>query len=251
MNIDNALKEFMNYTSNYKEYGRMIELKINHTQRVINLSEEIAKSLNLSEEDTNIAKMIGLLHDIGRFEQWKNYSTFKDLDSIDHAELGIDILSKDNYIRKYIKDDKYDEIILNSIKYHNKYEVPEELDEKNKLFAKLIRDADKIDILYLRVIGELEVELDDNPLNDSIYDALINKKSINRKDLKTKTDRLGISLGFIFDINYKESFKILKEVKYFDQIIDIYKEKTNNEKLKEQLEEIRKIINNYIEVNLC
>ena len=246
-----AIEEFKNYTSNYLDYGEMIQLKINHTLRVVDYCERIAKSLNLTEEEIEIAKIIGLLHDIGRFEQWKVYNTFRDRDSIDHGDYGVEILTRDNYLRKYIKDDKYDEIILNSIKYHNKYEVPEELDEKNKLFAKLIRDADKIDILYLRVIGELEVELDDNPLNDSIYDALINKKSINRKDLKTKTDRLGISLGFIFDINYKESFKILKEVKYFDQIIYIYKEKTNNEKLKEQLEEIRKIINNYIEVNLC
>lgn len=246
-----AIEEFKNYTSNYLDYGEMIQLKINHTLRVVDYCERIAKSLNLTEEEIEIAKIIGLLHDIARFEQWKVYNTFRDRDSIDHGDYGVEILTRDNYLRKYIKDDKYDEIILNSIKYHNKYEVPEELDEKNKLFAKLIRDADKIDILYLRVIGELEVELDDNPLNDSIYNTLINKKSINRKDLKTKTDRLGVSLGFVFDINYKESFKILREVKYFDQIIDIYKEKTNNEKLKEQLEEIRKIINEYIEVNLC
>lgn len=249
--MDKAIAEFKNYTSNYLAYGEMIQLKINHTLRVVEYCERIAKSLNLKEEEIEIAKIIGLLHDIGRFEQWKVYNTFRDLDSIDHADLGVEILEKDNYLRKYIEDDKYDEIILNSIKYHNKYEISKELDEKNKLFAKLIRDADKIDILYLRVIGELEVELDDNPLNDSIYNTLINKKSINRKDLKTKTDRLGVSLGFVFDINYKESFKILREVKYFDKIIDIYKEKTNNNKLKEQLEEIRKIINNYIEVNLC
>lgn len=246
-----AIEEFKNYTSNYLDYGEMIQLKINHTLRVVDYCERIAKSLNLTEEEIEIAKIIGLLHDIGRFEQWKVYNTFRDRESIDHADYGVEILTKDNYLRKYIEDDKYDEIILNSIKYHNKYEISKDLDEKNKLFAKLIRDADKIDILYLRVIGKLEIELDDNPLNDSIYDSLINKKSINRKDLKTKTDRLGVSLGFIFDINYKESFKILREVKYFDKIIDIYKEKTNNEKLKEQLEEIRKVINNYIEVNLC
>lgn len=246
-----AIEEFKNYTANYLEYGEKIRLKINHTLRVVDYCEKIAKSLNLNEEEIEIAKIIGLLHDIGRFEQWKVYNTFRDRDSIDHADLGVEILEKDNYLRKYIEDDKYDEIILNSIKYHNKYEISKDLDEKNKLFAKLIRDADKIDILYLRVIGKLEIELDNNPLNDSIYDSLINKKSINRKDLKTKTDRLGVSLGFIFDINYKESFKILREVKYFDKLIDLFKEKTNNNKLKEQLEEIRKVINNYIEVNLC
>ena len=101
------------------------------------------------------------------------------------------------------------------------------------------------------MIQELKIEIDENALSDDIYKSLINKKDIQIKNLKTKTDRLGITLGFIFDINYKESYKILKEVKYFDKIIDLYKEKTDNEELKRQLEEIRKTINEYIEVNLC
>ena len=249
--MQEAIEEFKNYTNNYLDYGEMITLRISHTLRVVDYCERIAKSLNLTEEEVEIAKIIGLLHDIGRFEQWKQYNTFVDRNSIDHADFGVEVLLKDNYIRKYIKDDKYDEIILNSIKYHNKYEIPSDLDEKNTLFAKLIRDADKIDILYLRVIGELKTEVDDNPINETIYNTLMNKKSIDRKDLKTKTDRLGVSLGFIFDINYKESFSILKEKNYMNLVIDVFEEKANNEKLKEQLKEIRKVINEYIEVNLC
>lgn len=246
-----AIEEFKKYTNNYLDYGDMIELKINHTLRVVDICENIAKSINLSEEEIEISKIIGLLHDIGRFEQWKTYKTFSDIKSIDHADYGVKLLEKDNYLEKYLKNDKYKEIVLKSIKYHNKYEIPENLTEKEKIFVKLIRDADKIDILYLRSISNLNVEIDDNPFTESIYNSLINKKSIDRHDLKTKTDRLSITLGFPFDINYKESFKILKETKYFDKIINIYKEKVNNETLKEQLDEIRNVINNYIEVNLC
>lgn len=246
-----AIAEFKSYTNNYLEYGEMIQLKINHTLRVVELCEKIAKSLNLTDEEIYISKIIGLLHDIARFEQWKQYNTFSDIKSIDHGDYGVEILKKDNYIRKYIEDDSYDDIILNSIKYHNKYEIPKDFADKTTLFAKLIRDADKIDILYLFVKGELKRDLEDIEFNENIYKTLLNRKCINRKDLKTLTDRLAVPLGFIFDINYKESFNILNETKYIDKIINIYKEKTNNEKLKEQLEEIRKIINEYIEVNLC
>ena len=35
---------------------------------VLSLSTEIAKSLNLSDEEVDLASLIGLLHDIGRFE---------------------------------------------------------------------------------------------------------------------------------------------------------------------------------------
>ena len=105
--------------------------------------------------------------------------------------------------------------------------------------------------MYLYVKGELKRDLEDIEFNEKIYKSLLDKRSINRKDLKTMTDRLGVTLGFPFDINYQESFNILNETKYMDTIIDIYKEKTNSIKLKEQLEEIRKVINEYIEVNLC
>ncbi len=249
--MQEAIKEFKNYTNNYLEYGEMIKLKINHTLRVVDLCEMLAKSLNFNEEEIYIAKIIGLLHDIARFEQWKEYNTFNDRISFDHADYGVEILKKDNYIRKFIKEDKYDEIIFNSIKYHNKYAIPDDLNEKEQLFAKIIRDADKIDILYLHSDQELKVEIDDKELSDAVYNTLINKKSVDRRDVKTKIDGIGVAFGFIFDINFKESYRYLNEKKYSDIEINYYKGLTKNETLKEQLEEIRKVINNYIEVKIC
>lgn len=247
MNLEEAIKEFDNYTSNYDTNDSMIKLKINHTYRVMDNCEKLSKSLNLDEEQINLSKLIGLLHDIGRFEQWKNYHTFSDKDSIDHADYGVSILENNNYIRKYISDSKYDDIILKSIRNHNKYIISNDLNDEELLFAKLIRDADKIDILYLYTIKEIDLELDNNCFNETVYHTLLSKKDVDRKDIKTKTDKLSISLGFIFDINYKKSFEILKQNKYFDIIIDRYLKKTTNEILKNQLEKIRKVINNYIE----
>ena len=100
--MEEAIQEFKNYTSNYLEYGEMITLKINHTLRVVDLCEKIAKSLNMSDEEIFISKIIGLLHDIGRFEQWKRYHNFKDYETVDHADLGIEILKENNYLRKYM-----------------------------------------------------------------------------------------------------------------------------------------------------
>ena len=246
--IDNAIEEFKKYTKDYLEYGKMMTLKINHTFRVVENCEKIAKSLNMSNEEIEVAKIIGLLHDIGRFEQWKKYNNFRDYETVDHAELGIEILKENNYIRKYIEDDKYDDIILTSIKYHNKLTIPDNLTEEERKFAKLIRDADKIDILYLYIDKEIDLELD-NEFTEDTYKTLLEGKIVSRPSLKTKTDRLSVALGFIFDINYQYSFKDLKEKDYYNQIIDYYKNKLDNDKFKNQLEEIRKVINNYIEEN--
>ena len=244
MDIDIAKDEFMKYASNYLAYGKMITLKINHTVRVVDLCKYLSEKLNLNEEEKEVAMIIGLLHDLARFEQWKKYQTFKDLDSIDHADLAVEILKKNNFLRKFIKNDKYDEIILNSIKYHNKYKIPSNLDEKESIFVKLIRDADKLDILYLYIDKEIDLELDENELSERVYNTLLNEKTINRKDIRSKIDRLSVSLGFVFDIYYQDSLKLIKDNNYYDTIIEYYKNKTNNKKFKEQLDDIKEVINN-------
>ena len=63
------------------------------------------------------------------------------------GDLGVELLEENNFIRKFIDDDKYDDIIKIAIKNHNKYEI-EPLDGEKLLQAKIIKDADKIDIFY-------------------------------------------------------------------------------------------------------
>lgn len=249
MDIDKAIQQFNNYTKDYINLNRLCELKVNHTMRVMNLCSTIAQSLGFDEEKVTLAKLCGLLHDIARFEQWRRFENFSDLESVDHGDLGVEILTSDNnnLLRKFIPDSKYDSIILSSVKYHNKYLVADELSEDEKIFTNIVRDADKIDILYLYTIGHIALDVKDDAMSDAVFTNLINKNEISRKDIITSADRLAVSLGFIFDINYKNSLIILKETDYYNKEIDIYISKTNNELLKKQLEDIRKIINNYLE----
>ena len=51
--------------------------------------------------------LIGLLHDIARFEQYTKYKTFRDSISIDHGDLGVEILFEEKEIEKYDLDKKY------------------------------------------------------------------------------------------------------------------------------------------------
>ena len=50
---------------------------------------------------------------------------------------------------------------------------------------------------------------------------------------------------FIFDIYYKESFKMIKENDYINKIINKFE--IEDDDLKEQFEEVRSIANNYVE----
>ena len=121
MNIEKAIEEFKKYVANYDNLNPKVIFKREHSLRVMTEAKEIAKSLKLEKEEIDLATIIGLLHDIGRFEQVKRYNTFKDIKSIDHGNLGVEILKENLYIRKYIEEEKYDNIIFKAIENHNKF----------------------------------------------------------------------------------------------------------------------------------
>lgn len=239
-----ALDEFLKYTESYKKYGDKIDLKINHTVRVKDLCIDIAKSIGLDNEDIELASICGLLHDIGRFEQWKDYQTFSDIKTIDHGDLGVEILTKDNFISNFSSNNH--NTILKTVKYHNKYRVPNTLNDKNILFTNIVRDADKIDILYLFVNGGLVNKTNNTVMSKSIMKNLFDKKLIKKGAVKTKADEIAVRLAFVFDLNFKRSFEIIKDNNYMNKMIDVQIEETNNKELIKQLEELRKYINNYI-----
>ncbi|MBQ3468664.1 MAG: HD domain-containing protein [Bacilli bacterium] len=246
MNLDQAIEEFKNYTKDYINLSDKCVLKINHTLRVVKRCEEIAESLDLLKHDIELAKLCGLLHDIGRFEQWKRYETYYDEKSVDHALLGVEVLTTDDYIKKYVDNGEDEKVILNSIKYHSRYQIPQDLNERDKMFCNIVRDADKLDILYLYTIGQLGSKKVEEPFSEKVYQKLLNKKEIKSTDKKTKGDIISISLGFVFDINFNKSLELLSKEKYLDKVIDLYQERTTNKEFKSQLEEVRKVINEYI-----
>ena len=149
INLEKANKEFIKYTNKFDVQNYNIQRKVDHSIRVMNLSKRMAENLNLEQEEVELATLIGLLHDIGRFEQYNIYKTYNDLKSIDHGEAGVEILEDNEYIRKFVEDNRWDPIIKKAIVNHNKYELEKGLSEQEKSFCNIIKDCDKIDILYL------------------------------------------------------------------------------------------------------
>ena len=248
MNIDleKAKNEFLRYTENYDLGNEHIKGKQLHSLRVMQASTQIAERLELSEEEIELATLIGLLHDIARFEQFTQYQTYKDLESFDHGDFGAEILKKD--IRKYISTDKYDEIIIKAVKNHNKFKIEEDITKKEELFAKIVRDADKIDIYYQGVVrfwkGK-EHEVENSKISEDVINQISSCSQTKRKIEETAIDKLMRVIAFIFDLNFKSSFQILKEEDYINKILNRYQFKDEYTKVK--VEEIRKMANGYID----
>ena len=252
MDLEQAKKEFLNYVSNYDETNFSIKRKRDHSLRVMQISEEIAKKLGLEPEEIELSALIGLLHDIARFDQIKIYNTFKDKISFDHGEYAVKILTKDNYIRKYIQIDKYDEIIKIAIKNHNKLDIEEGLNNKQLIFSKIIRDADKLDILYQATYlswPDTMKEIEQAKLTPDDIKSFIEERTVDReKDLLNvgKIKRVLITLGFPYGINYNVTFELLKEADYINKIINRFN--FEDKQTKDLIEQIRTILNNYISI---
>ena len=107
-----------------------IALKIAHTSRVAEISEKIAENLCLNSEDIDTAWIIGMLHDIGRFEQIRRFDTFEDAKSVNHADLGVEILFEENLIDIFEIDKSLYDTIRIAISNHNKYRITEGLSDK-------------------------------------------------------------------------------------------------------------------------
>lgn len=252
MDIEIAKQEFLKYTNNYDLTNFQIKRKVDHSFRVMDLSKIIAEGLELSKEEIELAELIGLLHDIARFDQMTIYHTFNDRESIDHGIFGVEILKKNNYIRKYIKEKKYDKIIFTAIKNHNKYKIEENLDEQELMFSKLIRDADKLDILYQGTCITWRNTINkvaNGKITKENIKPFIQSRMIDRsKDLEKVDEPMShllTILGFTFDINFSISYKILKEEDYMNKILDRFNFK--DKETKELIEEVRNNVNTYID----
>lgn len=253
IDFEKAKVVFKEYLQDYdSKYGK-IELKIRHTYGVVKASEYITNKLLLDKEDIELAKLIALLHDIGRFEQIKQCDCFIDNKNIDHAELGNEILFEKNLIRKFIENEQYDNIISKAILNHNKLAIEDNLNEKELLHSKIIRDADKLD--NFRVKSEEDFEniidnankekLENSIISEKIFDDFMNNKVIISQDRKTYLDFWVSFIAFIFDFNFISGLEYIKEMDYINTIVNRLNYK--NEDTKKKMDQIRKHAIKYVE----
>ena len=234
---------FLTYTEPYLQYGEKIRMKIDHSFRVRDLCAEISEGTDFSEIERSLAAACGLLHDIGRFEQWKRYQTFRDEQSVDHGDLGAEILESSGLLRGFSASDS--DAILLAAKYHNKYSLPQAMGERNTKLVKLTRDADKLDILFLLTTGEIAKKTHNSAFSESVWQSLRTDRGIRKEEIKTKADRIGIYLAFLYDLNYRRSFEILLERDSVARLIDLQLEEAENPELRRQLEAIRRHLEGY------
>ncbi len=255
---EHVIKVFDEYTSDYDITDVKVKLKVDHTYRVAELADTIAKSLNLPGEDIDLAWLLGMLHDIGRFEQLRRYNTFIDSVSVNHAALSADILflSKDGnkapgMIREFIDDSSEDDIIQKAIRLHNVFILPESLTERELLFCNILRDADKIDILKVNcdipredIYDKPFEEIKKESISPKVYEDAVSLRNVDRRNVVTVVDSHITQICFVYGLVFAESFRQVLQQGYLKKLLEF--ESDNPETLR-QLGEIGQTVMDYME----
>jgi len=213
---------------NQEEKEIMNILKFEHTFRVVELSEMLAKSVFCENdlESINIAKIIAILHDIGRWGQMRKHS-LSDTDN-DHGELGVEMISENNILDGMTEDIK--PIILTSIAEHNK-KYSGTFNSITQAFVDIIRDADKIDNFFVEVKDYSNCPFeksmlkvlpfsDEHRLSPKIYDCIMSNQLANSLDRETIIDFKFFKMAWCYDIKLAQSMKIINEKRYIHDIFN-------------------------------
>lgn len=228
VDLDYAYQAFKTYQSKYPNTER-INLKTAHMIRVMKNSMQLASALNLSSEDVKLAGLIGLIHDIGRFEQVRIYDTFIDSQSINHAMFSSEQLFKHGLIRAFLQDSSYDYIIKSAIENHNKFEIAQCRDSRELLHCKIIRDADKADI-YVQVLesdptlvfdGEYSIT---DTVNEKVFRDFKQHKCIKNEDMHTKLDDYIRKVALIYGLYFPETLKMIADSNLIDRLTTFFKQ---------------------------
>lgn len=238
------------FTAPSPEEQRNYDLKIEHTVRVRAIMERLAASLNLSSAERALASIIAICHDVGRFPQYRQYGTFNDATSVNHAALAVKTLKEEGVLEDL--DEKSRTLILQAIALHNVFTLPKNLAPSVRCFAMLIRDADKLDIWRVLIeyyssppqerASAVVWELPDTGFcSRQALDEVIAGRMINRSLLATADDFKLLQLSWAYDLNFTESFKQLSESGHIDTLASLLPDQPG-------CEEAASVVRNFIQI---
>jgi hypothetical protein len=198
-------------------------VKKTHTYHVIHEIKSIALQSGLSDREIELARIIALFHDIGRFEQFIKYRTFNDDISENHAGTAIRVLQQQHFLSAF--NDKTAKIITAAIENHNIPVLPLIPDPDELLFSRLLRDADKLDIWRLTLDQNVaftirnEKEPDHYRVPEMILSRIREGQIVFLHFAESMNDFRLLRLSWVFDMNFPATFSIIEKKGYIEKIL--------------------------------
>jgi hypothetical protein len=242
MNTD-QLKElssrFISYVDRFRIEGDLVpmhQLKLEHTIRVAADARAIAAGMGWAPEEVNLAEAVGLCHDVARFPQYLKYKSFSDATTVDHGDLGFQTLEDEGILAGLHEETKA--LIMHSVQYHNKKDLPRTLTAHEEKYLRLIRDADRLDIFFVCVDslrnGTLQrhpelmmnIEFEGLPTPE-VLDQFERGETIDYRYLNSMADRFVLQLSWMHDMSYTGTQRLICERNIIGQFVELLPVKTD------------------------
>ena len=199
-----------------------VRLKEEHTARVCERMAELSTALRLTEEQRMLAESVALFHDVGRFQQYTQYRTFNDFRSEDHACLGVRILRQTGVLSNLPQPQQ--ELVQKAVRYHNGRDVPDDSAETVHL-AKMIRDADKIDILAMITSEDELFRILPSPefggmtqVSPGTVEFVLQGQVARFEHIRTAADQMLFRMSWLLDMNFAWTFQTVREQGYLEKM---------------------------------
>ena len=211
----------------------MCQAKVTHTRAVAANCLEIAENLGLNEYDCDLAWIIGELHDFSRFGQAVVTKTYRDSDLFNHAKLGARILFVHRMVEDIIPNfdrlSAEDQRVLEKAVYHHSdYRLPDNLTERERMFCKIIREADQLDIFrtivesgWETIYGCSREEILASEISDGIAEAFFRHQLADYAKRVKPADFHLAHIALCFGLESKAARKRALEQGYLQQMMEL------------------------------
>lgn len=216
---------FWNFALKYDTQNTNIQRKIIHSYEVARNCYAIASHLGLNENARNLSYLIGLLHDVGRFEQWKIYQTYNDKKSVDHGDLSFKLL-KDMDLENKLQISHNDvNSLLLSIKYHTKpYNGS---DGSVILFNDILKNADAFSNVLTTANGAQQMTEENDGVTQEILNDFLQCLPLYIYSPKTKLDRALMLSACCYYVKYDFLKEQILKCRYIDNIYQTFSKYLN------------------------
>lgn len=203
-----------------------IILKRDHSRRVCSNIQLISTALGCSARQQRLAAVVGLLHDIGRFEQYRRWGTFADSRSTSHAVLGVEVLRQETILKSFSQEEQH--LVITAVRHHSALHLPTGLGDEELLYCQLIRDADKLDIFkvvtdYYADVESVNTAIElDLPKTDgytqTVYEQVFKGIDVNYREIRNLNDFKLMQAGWVFALNFAPTLQLVKQRGYIAKL---------------------------------
>lgn len=224
---------FLRYTAyhvrKHSRHREAMVLKITHSIRVSRVSVSIGVDIGLDTDQLRLAGVVGLLHDVARFEQLVRHGTFIDRLSVDHGALGAGLLRANGIASKLTPFDR--NILIEAVRYHNAPALYTDGDPATTFYLSLLRDADKLDIYRImcdinagisEIIPEMEASQFEHSTEVSpiVADAIMDRQVAPLTAVRSTTDFMLTRLSWVFGLQFNQTLRYLNRRGYIATLVE-------------------------------